>query len=262
MSVATLPPTRGASSQMCAAARQMLPHLTAAIDGADVSDTPFSHLYMQEVFPAEIYSQMLESLPDPATYEAQASEKYRMGGKPTRANYQLDRKGLAAMPDHARELWTGVVEAVRSDEYKAHIFRQLQKDLRWRFGVEDVTTIDASSRPRLARDTSGYRIPPHPDTRKKVVTVMIYLPTDESQRDLGTSLYTRNFNPQGLFDKSKRFTEYKRFPFLPNSGFAFAVNNHVLKKSWHGRELIEHDAGVRNSLVTTFWVPEAVNFDY
>jgi hypothetical protein len=239
----------------------MLPHMAAAIDGADVSDTPFSHMFIKGIFPADIYSQMLKNLPDPSTYKAQDS-KVLADGTPTRSFYQLDADGLSALPEHARDLWTGVVEAVRSDEYKSHIFHQLQKDLRWRFGVQDVNSIEAATRPRLVRDVSGYRIAPHPDTRKKVVTMMIYLPEDESQQSLGTSLYTHNLNPQGLFKKCKRFTEYKRFPFIPNSGFAFAVNNCLRKKSWHGRELVEQDAGVRNSLVTTFWVPDAVNFDY
>ena len=178
MSVATLPPAN-------TSAQQMLPHMTAAIDRADVSDALFSHMFVSGIFPADVYAQMLENLPDPATYEAKDS-KILADGSPTRSFYQLDREGLTALPEHSRELWTGVVEAVRSDAFKFHIFRQLKTDLLWRFGVEDVEQIEAATRPRLVRDVSGYRIAPHPDTRKKVVTMMIYLPADESQNDLGT----------------------------------------------------------------------------
>ena len=91
--------------------------------------------------------------------------------------------------------------------------------------------------------------------------MMIYLPRDESQRDLGTSLYKVRPSLKALQSKDGWFTEVKRFPFLPNSGFAFAVSNSWKKKSWHGRERLREDAGVRNSLVTTFYLPGTVEYE-
>ena len=52
-----------------------------------------------------------------------------------------------------------------------------------------------------------------------------------------------------------RFEEIKRFSFLPNSGFAFVVNNRLGKRSWHGREQLAPDCGVRYSLAMTFYAP-------
>ncbi len=260
MSVTTMPATATRRRISSSAQSAMMPHIVRAFELADVSDAPFSHLFARDIFPTDVYQQMLTNLPDPKSYQAQDS-KVLDDGTPTRSYYQLDRSGLAAMEEPARELWASVVEAVLSDEFKAGVFRQLKTDLSWRFGIKDVEQIECGPRPRLVRDVSGYRIAPHPDTRKKVVTMMIYLPQDESQKDLGTSLYKRKLSLQGITRKCKRFREIKRFPFIPNSGFAFAVNNCLQKKSWHGREMIKRDAGVRNSLVCTFWVPEAINFD-
>ena len=51
--------------------------------------------------------------------------------------------------------------------------------------------------PVLYADFDGYAIKPHPDTRRKVLTIMIYMPEDESQRELGTTVY--KISPMGVF---------------------------------------------------------------
>jgi hypothetical protein len=106
----------------------------------------------------------------------------------------------------------------------------------------------------LIRDMEDYRLKPHPDGQPRVVTAQFYLPMDSSQRDLGTSIYeaARPLS-QRLF--LGRYKEVKRMPFLPNSGYAFAVNDLPQRRSLHGRELIESGSGVRNSILVT-WVTE------
>ena len=95
-------------------------------------------------------------------------------------------------------------------------------------------------RPVLYTDLNGYAIKPHPDTRRKVLTMQIYLPQDESQRELGTAIY--KISPMGVFAwKSYGLVKDKTVPFLPNSGYAFVVIHpaySLLRSSWHGREAI------------------------
>jgi hypothetical protein len=50
-----------------------------------------------------------------------------------------------------------------------------------------------------------------------------------------------------------RFAKVKQFAFRPNSGYAFVVNNTFTRKSWHGRERLRDGAGVRNTLLNTFY---------
>lgn len=115
----------------------------------------------------------------------------------------------------------------------------------------------------LYRETAGYEIAPHTDTRKKVVTMHLYLPADCSQLGLGTALYRRKLLALPFGPWRHRFAECKRFAFRPNSGYAFVVNNTLTRKSWHGREKLPADAGVRNSLNTTFYQPPSADFgDY
>ena len=95
-------------------------------------------------------------------------------------------------------------------------------------------------RPVVYADLDGYAIKPHPDTRRKVLTMQIYLPEDETQRDLGTTIY--KISPMGVFAwKSYGLVKDKTLPFLPNTGYAFVVIHpaySLLKSSWHGREAI------------------------
>ena len=95
-------------------------------------------------------------------------------------------------------------------------------------------------RPVVYSDLDGYAIKPHPDTRRKVLTMQIYLPADDSQRELGTTIY--KISPMGVFAwKSYGLVKDKTLPFLPNTGYAFVVIHpaySLLRSSWHGREAI------------------------
>jgi len=127
--------------------------------------------------------------------------------------------------------------------------------LAYRYGVPaaGVPDLVGHSRPTLYRETDGFEIPPHPDTRRKVVTMHLYLPADESQLGLGTALYRRKVLAPPAGPWRWRFERVKQFPFKPNSAYAFAVNNTVRKKSWHGRERLPAGSGVRNTLLNTFY---------
>jgi hypothetical protein len=116
-------------------------------------------------------------------------------------------------------------------------------------------------KPVVYRDRDGYQIKPHPDTRKKVVTMQLYCPTDSSQEALGTTLYRASL--KGLFNVGSYCLEpVKTIPFLPNVGYAFVVlkANHSLSKiSWHGRPAIKTDQP-RISILNTFYANEELGF--
>ena len=99
-------------------------------------------------------------------------------------------------------------------------------------------------------------IKPHPDMRKKVVTMQIALPSDDGQKHLGTEFYRRSFNPLHLLREPRGFEVVKQPPFLPNVAYAFAVINALTLKSWHGRTTLGGQVGVRNTILN-IWYAEA-----
>ncbi len=93
---------------------------------------------------------------------------------------------------------------------------------------------------RLFRDFKGYKILPHTDSSKKACTAQLYLPSDDTQEDLGTSFYSKN--------EDGSFKEERKLPFLPNTGYCFKVTN----SSWHGTNF-QIMTKPRDSLIITYY---------
>ena len=225
-------------------------HITDLIARTPLDQDPFCHVYMDKVFPSEIYQGIMENLPDPGLYHPLNLRLYsRDDGISTRDLFHLTPDALLKLPERQRVFWTMVVKLVGHPAIKSTIFAKLAPDIAERFGVneDDVPQIRCEYEIMLMRDTQDYRIKPHPDGLNKIVTMQFYLPPDDSQLSLGTSLYKRN---KKLFRSS--FEEVKRFEFRPNSGYAFAVSDRGEKKSWHGREQLTGFTGVRNTLMVLF----------
>jgi len=239
--------------------------LIAAIDRAQVDQEPFSHVYLDQAFPPDVYQEMLDGLPglecfapdNPTKYGAAARRFHDTAGEtpaPASCRFTMPLRdaSLARVPEGRRGLWTGVAAALASEELKERIFNLFAAELcrRFRTDVPGLSRIQAYPRPTLIRDLSGYWIAPHPDSPAKIVTVQFYLARDVSQRALGTTLYRRSlFNPRILLSLSNVFTPVRQLAFLPNTGYLFPVGS----RSWHGREEVPAGAGERNSILLVYY---------
>jgi len=229
-----------------------LGHLLDTLQKTIPVNVPFSHFFMENVFPEDLYSTLLDQLPDLKDYRALSLKKYaRADGTSTRDLLELSDEGVTALRDSQREFWLGIADTLKSDELRNQVFDMLAVDLTARFGVsrEALSQVQAYPKPAIIRDVGGYQIAPHPDQKKKIVTLQFYLPKDRFQEDLGTALYKRKFSLGGLFTFKRQFEKVKQFSFLPNSGYGFSVS----RKSWHGREAISMTSGVRNSLLLIYY---------
>jgi hypothetical protein len=232
---------------------RVLTRLLARIRVAAVWNEPFSHAYFEELFPADVYAALLADLPPAEQYWTGPHEPNAPRGVRTFYNLTTDR--VRRFPVGCRKVWRGVVAALTDPELKRCLYAKLAPDLIHRYGVEEARVPDLAGHPRptLYRDVEGFAIPPHPDTLKKVVTLHLFLPADLSQVHLGTSLYRRKPGPHSKSDWQTSFAIARQFEFRPNSGYAFVVNNSPSRQSWHGRERLPAGAGVRNTLLNTFY---------
>jgi hypothetical protein len=243
----------------------LIDHLVHAVEGCPAWDSPFSHFYGSGFLPEGLYAAMLQTLPDAAFYTClKHRDALRPDGTSSRAYLQLEEDSLARLPHDQRQFWGVVGQALRSPELKAAVFRKLKVDLaaRFRIAPENVEKIDAYPRPGLFRDADGYRILPHPDIKTKVVTMQLYLPPDPGQRDLGTEIYRKRSGTilQSLLagfrpPDEAGFVTVKRFDFLPNTGYAFAVSRH----SWHGRPTICTGSSCRHSIMNIYYSNKRFN---
>jgi len=235
---------------------ELIAHAVASIEAADHSAAPFPHIVFRNFFPDSFYQELIRSIPtqgyDPIT------------GTGTRMALRLYGEHIKHVEMPVRPLWEAASAMLTSKEVEDAIRRRLHDGLEIRARGDKVASAEELklvAKPVLYSDRDGYRIKPHPDTRKKVVTMQLYCPPDNSQEKLGTTLYKASL--KGLFHVDSYCLEpVKTIPFLPNLGYAFVVLKafHTLKNmSWHGRPPIATDRH-RISILNTFYINEHVGF--
>lgn len=231
---------------------RVLAHLLTRVEIAPVWTEPFSHTYIENLLPSDVYDSLLAHLPP--------TDRYSVGPRDPHARYQsrllipLTAARVRRFPTRCRMVWCGVLAALTDEQLKCRVFARLAPDLMHRFGVEEgeVPDLAGYARPTLYRDLEGFGIPPHPDSLEKVVTMQMFLPADLRQLHLGTCLYRRALDSESTTAETT-FTLARRFEFRPNSGYAFVVNNTPLRQSWHGCETLAPGSGVRDTLLNTFY---------
>lgn len=235
---------------------ELIAHAVASIEAADHSPSPFPHIFFRNFFPADFYRDLVRSIPtkgyDPIT------------GSGTRMALRLYGDNVEQIEPELRPAWAAVSAMLTSKEVEQAIRVKLHDGLEIRAHGDKVVNADSLrlvAKPVVYRDSDGYQIKPHPDTRKKVVTMQLYCPTDASQEALGTTLYRASL--KGLMHVGSYCLEpVKTLPFLPNVGYAFVVlkaYHSLTKMSWHGRPAIKADQP-RVTILNTFYINEQVGF--
>jgi hypothetical protein len=232
-------------------------HMVNAVRSAQAEVNPFPHSIIPNFFPQNVDDDLLALLPKNEQYEAFAYGKHHsVDGSSNRLRFRMQNEWLDRLSPGQRSFWYDVRHALGSQALKRAVYEKVKAGLAFRFGVaeSEVNTISGYALPELFRELSSYHIKPHPDTRRKVVTMQISLPSDSSQRHLGTEFYKRSLNPLHLMREPRGFEIVKCTPFLPNSAYCFSVLNNVSWKSWHGRSTLPANSGVRNSILNIWYL--------
>ncbi len=236
---------------------RLVMHLVQRVNAICMSGDPFPHVVVPGFFPDETYHAMLNLLPAPECYEPFHYHKHHTGdGTSNRQRFCFGNEWLLKLPSKEQSLWLAVRSAVGSPGLKRAVFEKLAPGLAFRYGCANGDTADLPgyALPELFRETAGYRIAPHPDTRKKVVTMQIALPADESQQAFGTEFYRRSFHPGHWLREPRGFETVKTMPFLPNTAYAFVVLNSLSLSSWHGRSSLSNvGQAVRNTILNIWY---------
>jgi hypothetical protein len=228
--------------------REALANLTAFVAGAIAQartlEKPFYHLEFDRVFPDDVYGEMLDAMPNAADYRplwGRNKGNMREDGSSTRVKIDLFPEYTRHLPEHKRNVWDLVGRALCSSEVQAAFVRTLAPGLQRRFG-EQFADVGMYPIPVLTRDTPGYRITPHTDTRWKGITVQLYLPRDDKATHIGTIFHDRL--PDGSLPKAMQMR------FAPNTGYAFAVGG----DTWHSADPMGNEIETRDSILLTYFV--------
>jgi hypothetical protein len=196
-------------------------HAKYQIANSPVLGYPFPHQAVGGVFPADYYAQLQANFPEERHFRP-LIENY-----PQRGTIELHAPGALDGLDAAkREFWAWFLRGFGSRDFMAFVLERYEPLLAHRFRL--------SVKPQmyLFRDTGGYGIGPHTDTTKKVVTMLFYLPEDDSQRHAGTSIVVPN-NPgyQHRHTGHEAWDDYRAartVEFLPNTLVSFVVTDRSL----------------------------------
>lgn len=218
--------------------------VVTSVDAALPSDSPFTHLVLDRVFPEDIYAAMLANMPEAADYRpmhGRARGHDLADGTHTRVKIDLFPEYIRHLPPEKKAVWDIVGRALCSAPVRDAFVRRLAPALQRRFGP-GYAQVGMFPIPVLTRDIPGYLITPHTDTRWKGITVQLYLPRDHSIPHIGTIFHQKL--PDGSLSTVKQMT------FSPNSGYAFAVGT----DTWHSADRVGPEVKTRDSILLTYFV--------
>lgn len=180
-------------------------HVLAALKGAEKHTYPFPFFFAENVFPADFYADIRAILEAKTDY----SNESRTGSSYANRTFSEGND----LPG---------TEFMHSQDFLIQMLHLFEPQLKAEYGGK---AMKFRRDIRLIRDHQNYAIGPHTDAAWKVLSLLFYLPPDESMRQYGTSFYRpldKSFRcPGGPHHKFEDFKEIGRAPFLPNSCLGF-----------------------------------------
>lgn len=197
-------------------------HLIYKIANTQLRNFPFPHIYVQDVFPDGFYAEMRKYLPDNDGYIALA-DTGRVGKGYSRARLALFPSDLDKAKINAtqRDFWRRVFETLSDGDFVSCVFDRFRPQIEQRFSIDGRRRgLKVWNETFLMRDLDTYSLGPHTDNVAKLVSMLFYLPADDSSSELGTALYLpkdRSFTSEGgphlEFDD---FDHVFTVPYAPN----------------------------------------------
>jgi hypothetical protein len=229
-------------------------HLHYRIANAQVLNYPYPHFYVPEIFPPDWYEELIAHLPEKHYYKRlDETGTVPKGAYAERFICDLaDARQAEADMDGEPGPWSEVSGVFEGPQFAHRILALFNDAVVARFGQD--SELDFETDCRLVRDFSNYAISPHTDSPRKIVSLLFYMPPDDSMKDLGTSIYVPidpEFRCEGrTHHPFAQFKQVMTARYLPNSLFGFFKTD----QAFHGVERIERPRTRRDSLLYNIYV--------
>lgn len=204
----------------------------ARLSSVRVTDEPFPHVYIRDFFPESFFQALRANLPPDDALEATDGKRSSNVYAVNRRKFAIDPDHLQALPDDRRAFWSETRRWLAGREFTHSVLSRFGTGIAKRYGHRP---LDLVNRIEINVDRENYAIPPHTDSSAKMLTMLFYLPADDSRADLGTSIYVPK--DRGFRSEHPRqypfedFDTVATFPYVPNSCLAFLKTDN----SFHGR---------------------------
>lgn len=242
---------------------KIINYLIDKIINSKYQTNPWVHKYINNIFPNELYSDILEHLPTKEHYKTwvDLDKNAKLTNySPERYMIQFGSTEFKKLDDKIKLFFNNVFNILCSNNLQKAILNVFKDTINHRFstlgeyekskiGVKNYQLTVSGS---LVKDFTKYSLGAHTDSFHKLVTFLFYLPKNNQLSNLGTSLFSskknicekdcvKHFNE---FETKENFKLEKKCEFLPNSLFIFPRTNYT----YHGVSEVNIDNNERNLL--------------
>jgi hypothetical protein len=234
-------------------------YLHYKIANAPILTHPYPHFYITDIFPPDSYAELVATFPERTRYKRlDETGTVPKGAYPERFICELEQARAAELENaKAPGDWGELSRIFQGEAFAQLVLSRFYAGVVERFGADVELAIETDC--RLVRDFSNYAIPPHTDSPSKLVSLLFYMPPDESMRDLGTSMYVPidpNLRCEGRAHHDfESFRKVMTAPYLPNSLFGFFKTD----RAFHGVERIERTGIRRDSILYNIYVRKVLS---
>jgi hypothetical protein len=232
-------------------------HVRYRIANAPILAYPFPHFYLEGVFPDEFYRELRSRLPDLSGYK-----RLDETGTVLKGTYQ-ERYVCSSTELEEREFesgsqpfWANLNSWLLGDAFARLFLEKFRREIDERFVEGAELRIETDC--RLVRDVTNYAISPHTDSPRKLLSLLFYLPADESMKHLGTSIYVPNdpdLRCEGTAHHGRAgFRKVATMAYKPNTLFAFFKTD----RAFHGVDKIADADVVRDLLLYNIYVAKVI----
>jgi len=242
-------------------------HVAARLDALTMVLDPFPHFYISDFLPADLYRALIAGWP---THDSFVTTTASGLVKPKTAadRYPTDKRLLISIHDAATraadedaatalravsEFLLGAATIRAIAEKSIGHATAIRKDLKGR--------ISLSADALIQEDIEGFMLGPHLDSPRKLASMLLYAPPDDSRADLGTTLFRPKPRfmqryPQagkefiGRYHPYEEFEEARTVAYVPNAVFGFVVT----PLAFHGVRPISGAAFARRTILwNIYW---------
>ena len=222
-------------------------NLVYKIINMDISEYPYPHYAIQDVFPAEVYELIVKYWPECSQFQpineterivGYSSGQLSSSGK-NRLIISYKKENLESFTNlDSAYFWSRLRRVLDSAEMITALLQRTMKYVQAGRPVEN--NLKLKSDIIFVQDRKGYFINPHTDAPMRYVTTLFYCPDRDDITHLGSSIYIPKdkvgfpYQISSVHLPREQFTKIITAPYVPNTLFGFVVG----PKSFHGRDLI------------------------
>jgi Methyltransferase FkbM domain len=224
--------------------RAVLRHVLERAERAQVIESPFPYLVVDDVFPADYYAKILDNFPSHQSLRPiNETGRVHADAYKERLVVLFTDDEFARMTPSQQRFWREFAAWMYTDQFLNYFVQKFNRYLEPRVAriVEAEGALQVRGDALLVNDQTHYAIGPHTDNAQRLVTFLFYLPRDASMRELGTSVYKPKDSSFTCWGGNHygydAFDKVGTVEFLPNRLMSFPKT----ERSFHGVEPIERE---------------------